>query len=117
MGLGKGPLSNTHSMLSANTAANSKSEAECIHNVEPLVFQQPTASSPPLYQPTPDNIRVTRALYKSEQDKVLIRGLARETMQSNHKFFLNTLALNFCIQYFCFTFLFTLRDLSKIECC
>lgn len=60
MGLGKGPLSNTHSVLSANTAANSNSEAECIHNVEPSVFQQPTASSPPLYQPTPDNIRVTR---------------------------------------------------------
>lgn len=96
MGLGKGPLSNTHSVLSANTAANSNSEAEYIHNVEPSVFQQPTASSPPLLQPTPDNIRVTRTLYKSEQDKVIIRSLDRETTHSEHKMFFNTLALNFC---------------------
>lgn len=54
MSLRKGPLSNTHSVLSTNTAANSNSEAECIHNVEPSIFQQPTASNPPLYHPTSD---------------------------------------------------------------
>lgn len=104
MGLGKGPLSNTHNVLSANTAANSNSEAECIHNVEPSVFQQPTASSPPLYQPTPDNIRVKRTLYRSEQDKVIITIFDRETMCSNHKMFFNTLALNFCMCLFYFNF-------------
>lgn len=113
MGLGKGPLSNTHSMLSANTASNSKSEAECIHNVEPSVFQQPTASSPPLYQPTPGNIRVTRTLYKSEQDKVLIRGLDGEIMQSNHKLFLNTLALNSA--YGIFVLVFYLPYMTSVK--
>lgn len=110
MGLGKGPLSNTHSELSANTAANSNSEADCIHNVEPSVFQQPTTSSPPLYQPTPD---VRRTLYKSEWDKVIITNFDSETMQSNHKMLFNTLVL-IC---FTLTFLFTLHDLGKIECC
>lgn len=53
-----------------------------------------------------------RRLYKSEQDKVLIRRLDGETMHSNHKKFFNTSA---CI-CFTLTFLFTLHDLSKIEC-